>query len=1502
MAVGDRKPQDGPEYMPVPLTLNGVSDISSFAGTAVGVCPPDNMLNAWPYEPATRHQRLGMRPRLASVFLNASGQPWRAPSYIQGFGQVNIAKDTRVQSGALAEAILQDEDGGGFGHPGTLPNRGITLIDNLHYQGGLTTPPPTIGGDDYTAYFGTGEAIAGAETASGLTSPAVRWDRFASLNDEITHEKDQILQVFNYHVTDAGLGKTIARARLVSMRKNISTDEFEYINEYEISDGGHTGAATNGKFSFAVSGDANSPWHISANDIDIGESYVYVAVLAYQTSNSNYDGTVSARRGWTIAIPREEFDPGMTHTYPPTRKVNLTPWAQECVSVRYREGFTSTTYQGVTYGTSPDILILFSGYRDFQSGIGRYSEDLSALLRIGEIPTWANPGHGALRTAYTGQSEAQLDTAGAAALIDGDHSTCRLSVVSEQQRGTLRADRNNTMNTRWTHGCQAIAMDVDHTTGEIFVARTAIGFGIPNPDGIGGYATTYTLENRPEDTVPQISVMSLTPYGTLNWEVDTRTRQHTGGWTSGIYGPFYNDRLRPTLNWITADQHGGAMVVGRWAQNRNVWHTKQSVTGSTIGTVDWSKGIGSPNGTVKDSTGATTTIDDFGETIGLGELTLYSCDVHKGDGQYEITGHPFVPSTLVDGATFAGGNPTAGRWYVKALNAASAGIVQAYAGGTTWKLSSTGAAIWKRYLGSSTISGTAVDLKTPLDETSSGAFAALVHERITGTNAASGSGWQWNSSSHWWWLRNEAPVVRHTVIFDRELGGSEEVVYHFRKRVHSLMALVKTNDGSEGWEIGTFDDLGTWRLVIRKVTDGIPALSFLDSAALSDLGLTDDDAAFDLRVRIRNNTIEAFLSTQTDQDTAAVSGLIDDYFEFTRMGFASRFQTTATGQENDGAYVDTTAQIVRVSAVDVYNLITHEISAAQVLCIFSSGRLYAVKDGTTVEQVAGLGLPDHGLIRSAQHHQKLYIVWSGGGYAKVYDPGAEPGDALADWDPSEGNLPGATDDGSGGYVAGTTTATNIAMHLDRIWLYGMPEDPQNAELSAIGDADKWDKDAAVDFGAATNLSNEVAGVVGVPITGLFPYSDDRIIMGSETQINAMYGDPEFESARVNNITRESGVRALTYADTGAAFCITEQGAALITGNEIAFISKDKLNKYIVPSTHSGTVLPLILRDANRYGVFFGFTRVNDTEYTTDDADYYRSTFLSDGTTELRSRHLWFSEQTGGWYPLDFQSRADPTAVFKYGEQILFGGKDGYIRTFDDSVDTDWGSEAFPEIPVTCYFPTSLITSPQLRNGLSMVEQFIILSVESQEPTLYYQVAETPEELYELAPNVGEADEVLDSTRNLLGVRLSAPAMQLSFYGTSPFYVEKVEVGIRYEKVWRSELTDVAPVTPANDNLASCPVEPPPSGTIEVSPDSASVPVFASLVNVTVVSGNGGLSVPVAETPGAPAFPVAFSATFSAITSLVSVDITDATNLIITPLPANASLFTSIESISSSGTA
>lgn len=1399
--------------------MRGISDATAYVDEPGDLCAPDAMRNAWPYDVGEDRHRIGQRPSVRSKFVNPDGTPWKAPSYIQGFGQVNIAESTIFVPGSQTYDIFDDENGGGGTIYATFPNDFTSLlIDNQNYGGSQTDPPRIKDEEDYVSQFGDFESTTEGSPSS-LSSPEGRWDKFAASGDGGASYEDELhVSVYNYYQTADT--KTVRRCRLVAQRKNSSTGRWDIVNEYEISDADSTSgvsrtagttAPTNGNMDFHVAGDTAAFWHVSANALDIGADYIYVALYTYTTSDNNHDGTVTQQRGWVLALPKSDMDYGTSPTYAAHAKDDCGEWAVECTSVRYRQAFTQQTIGDTTYGT-PDVLVLFAGYYDYQSGIARYEPNLSARRRIGEIPWYGNPGHGGLFAAtISGGVSTDPDASQRAKddLIDQDHGCCRFSVVSSLQRGPIQAAAGitNDTETRWTHGCYPIAMDVD-AAGLIYVARTTIGWGIPDISGDAYQAGNYSGGNLPDENIPKVTVMVLNQSGGLRYEALTDHILPANGYsTSGspVYGPYYNDRYFPTLINITADAGGRCMVVGRWAGGANCWHVTQS--GQYLGTADWKYGIGLASGTVEDDLDATTRQDrwDPNRTIGLAELTMYSVAYDATGGRYLVTGEEFRP---FENGTLAGGTPALGTWRVEgAVPQAKAAKIGP---GQIWSLRRSGASAsveWKRYLDAS-VDGLHVETQYLDDEGGgAGSFIMFTHEAVDSTSrdttpttsSTTNTGWNWAADRQYWWLSNPSPDnVPWAMIATRKRRSSFEAVMTVTNYETEIAVLIKgSTDGRNGWLVRTYND-GAWKLVIDKLTDGVPAVSYLDSETLANLNLTTADTQYQIRVRVTSDDqVEAYVSTQTDPDTPAVSGTLTDYLENDRVGFWADFTTyDALGRQSFGDEVEN----VRVTGFELRSLASVVQSQASILCIMSAGRLFVVRDGETVEEIVGLDMRDDFLIDATQFQQRLYLV--DGENIRRYNPTEnDPNDAITAFAPSTSaaDLPGYTG-------AGVTTAKNIATHLNRLWLWGMDEDSQNIVACAFADPEDWDT-SSTDELAAISLSNELAGVVGVPIIDFVPHRDDAAVIACQERVELVYGDPGLEFSRQDVVTLDVGVEnvgSIAFGDQGQAWIQTEQGCAVLQDRVVTVFSKERLTKYADPDTHTFETHNLVIRDPEHYGVWFFFTAVNSDEATIEDAGYFNSAETFDGTP-ITSVHLFYSERAKGFFPIYLPSGADPTAVFSFRGQVLIGGRDGYVRILDNSDPDDWGTDGV-ETAIEFNCPSSLVTHYEFDTAMKLISTTVVLSSGRDGCTMYMQQADTAEDARKLARDSGLHTVALTAGRNIIRKRVVGAAVQLMFLndtlGESPV-IEGVSVKMVPAGTARTPKADVAITVPADSNIGPC---------------------------------------------------------------------------------------------------
>lgn len=237
----------------------------------------------------------------------------------------------------------------------------------------------------------------------------------------------------------------------------------------------------------------------------------------------------------------------------------------------------------------------------------------------------------------------------------------------------------------------------------------------------------------------------------------------------------------------------------------------------------------------------------------------------------------------------------------------------------------------------------------------------------------------------------------------------------------------------------------------------------------------------------------------------------------------------------------------------------------------------------------------------------------------------------------------------------------ICRYRDRMVLAGSADNPTVWYMSRQGDPLDWDY-SQEDPATAIAGTNADAGVPGEPILALITHSDDYLLMGCQNSLWVMRGDPAF-GGQIDNLSENIGL-----VDK-RAWCYGPEG-------QIIFLSRDGLyglgagaSQY--PQEISRAVLPQELRD------------ISNTEFTVTMAYDIRERgihiYLSSANVQTVT-HWWFDWEQKSFWPVTLQGNFDPTSLLEYYSQdlrqsvVLLGGRDGYIRRYDPSFETDGGTQ------------------------------------------------------------------------------------------------------------------------------------------------------------------------------------------------------------------------------------
>lgn len=295
--------------------------------------------------------------------------------------------------------------------------------------------------------------------------------------------------------------------------------------------------------------------------------------------------------------------------------------------------------------------------------------------------------------------------------------------------------------------------------------------------------------------------------------------------------------------------------------------------------------------------------------------------------------------------------------------------------------------------------------------------------------------------------------------------------------------------------------------------------------------------------------------------------------------------------------------------------------------------------------------------------------------AKVWDPAAATFTILAAT-AGKGQVP--------------TGCPLIWCFADRIFLAGAAHEPQVWYAARKGSAGlDWDL-TQTDVGRAISSTDDTgAGSIGLPITAAWTASDDNCVMCSKTSIHVMRGDPvtgQFDT--VDNRVGVVGPGAFT------------QGP----GGETYFLSRDGM--YMLPPGESGKPTPisrnrlpleLIDVDTNLYDILLMYNQ------------------------RQQGVHIWMSYKTGvpvsqwfldiargAYWPESYSTSHEVFSAMALQvntisqSELLLGCRDGYIRRFNQSSQTDDGTA----ITSYCYIGPAMLSGNDYQNGICLELEMI----------------------------------------------------------------------------------------------------------------------------------------------------------------------------------------------------
>lgn len=259
-----------------------------------------------------------------------------------------------------------------------------------------------------------------------------------------------------------------------------------------------------------------------------------------------------------------------------------------------------------------------------------------------------------------------------------------------------------------------------------------------------------------------------------------------------------------------------------------------------------------------------------------------------------------------------------------------------------------------------------------------------------------------------------------------------------------------------------------------------------------------------------------------------------------------------------------------------------------------------------------------------------------------------------------------------------TGARCVAIYRDRVVYAGADDEPGVWWMSRQGDPDDWDI-TQEDSGAAIGASNAPAGKLGDPITALIPHGDLCLIFGCRSSLWICRGDPGY-GGEVDQLSRKIGI-------------IDQHAWTRTPDDMVVFLSTDGL--YVIPAGCAGS--PTSLSRERLPDELLGLSPENyavTLEYDTEARGIH--IFATRTDIESANKHWFMDWETKSFWEVLLKKDHEPISTFErniFGtgfNQVLIGGRDGYIRVFDRLMETDDG-ETFDSY---CYFGPMAMANPE----------------------------------------------------------------------------------------------------------------------------------------------------------------------------------------------------------------
>ena len=239
---------------------------------------------------------------------------------------------------------------------------------------------------------------------------------------------------------------------------------------------------------------------------------------------------------------------------------------------------------------------------------------------------------------------------------------------------------------------------------------------------------------------------------------------------------------------------------------------------------------------------------------------------------------------------------------------------------------------------------------------------------------------------------------------------------------------------------------------------------------------------------------------------------------------------------------------------------------------------------------------------------------------------------------------------------GCTIAT---IFQERLCLSGDPENPGDIFMSKSGDFTTWQEDTT-DLSAVYGEFS-VNTRINEPVRALIPYLLDYLVIGGVDSIRVLRGNP-MRGGIIDTISRSVGIIGpFAWCNTPESILLVMTGDGLYVidsmAQQAAPISRERLPKEFTGLDTTNNDVQLAF-DVRRNGVIIAVTP----------------------KTVGRGTYYWFDWSTKSFWPEEYQIDHAPTAMVSYlpsgdsTQKVVFGGRDGYIRTHQETSSDDDGTD------------------------------------------------------------------------------------------------------------------------------------------------------------------------------------------------------------------------------------